>query len=243
MLRRGNSKCRGELPRPSNRHQSCSLTCTACACSMVNNPVTLTLADLLNPALFNPVTLPVTLVCAGNRRKEQNVVRKSLGFSWGPAGLSTSLFTGVYLADVLEHVQPRNEGTVGQPGFKRAAHVIFEGAEDLPNGKYGTSQLLRWARNKGKGMLLAWAMNGEVSGALGLHRFGIEADDGALFLTCAGSRTRPRLPTSSRGAGADWRAQRQVAQEDHRLGPRIPAPSPLLRQQGASDYAHARASS
>ena len=35
---------------------------------------------------FQVVTLPVTLVCAGNRRKEQNVVRKSLGFDWGAAG-------------------------------------------------------------------------------------------------------------------------------------------------------------
>ncbi|GAA5907038.1 hypothetical protein JCM5296_006574 [Sporobolomyces johnsonii] len=129
---------------------------------LVKNPCTLSLADLIDPSKFQTVTLPVTLVCAGNRRKEQNVVRKSLGFSWGPAGLSTALFTGVYLADVLNYVQPKNEGVVGQEGFRRAEHVIFEGAEDLPNGKYGTSQRLRWARQKEKGMLLAWAMNGEA---------------------------------------------------------------------------------
>lgn len=35
---------------------------------------------------FQVVTLPVTICCAGNRRKEQNVVRKSLGFSWGAGG-------------------------------------------------------------------------------------------------------------------------------------------------------------
>lgn len=91
------------------------------------------------------------------------VVAKSLGFSWGAAGLSTALFTGVFLADVLDYVQPVNEGKIGEPGFRRAEHVIFEGAEDLPNGKYGTSQRLRWARMKEKGMMLAWAMNGEVS--------------------------------------------------------------------------------
>ncbi|GAA5913630.1 uncharacterized protein JCM6883_004028 [Sporobolomyces salmoneus] len=129
---------------------------------LVENPCTLTLADLIDPSKFQTVTLPVTLVCAGNRRKEQNVVSKSLGFSWGPAGLSTALFTGVYLADVLAYARPRNEGTIGQEGFKRAEHVIFEGAEDLPNGKYGTSQRLRWARMREKGMLLAWAMNGEA---------------------------------------------------------------------------------
>lgn len=91
------------------------------------------------------------------------MVRQSLGFSWGPAGLSTSLFTGVYLADVLEKVMPSNVGRLGDKDFQRAEHVIFEGAEDLPDGKYGTSQRLRWARMREKGMMLAWAMNGEVS--------------------------------------------------------------------------------
>lgn len=31
-------------------------------------------------------TIPVTICCAGNRRKEQNMIRPSIGFSWGPAG-------------------------------------------------------------------------------------------------------------------------------------------------------------
>lgn len=111
------------------------------------------------------VTLPVTLVCAGNRRKEQNVVRKSLGFSWGAAGgelllssgslypltflifglVSTALWTGVYLADVLEYVKPIRP---------KAKHVIFEGCDNLPRGSYGTSQKLSWAANKEKGMLI-----------------------------------------------------------------------------------------
>ncbi|KPV75001.1 uncharacterized protein RHOBADRAFT_36993 [Rhodotorula graminis WP1] len=129
---------------------------------LCERPCTLTLADLVDPRKFKTVTLPVTLVCAGNRRKEQNVVRKSLGFSWGPAGLSTALYTGVYLADVLDYVRPRAEGQFGEPGYRRPEHVIFEGAEDLPNGKYGTSQRLRAARQKEKGMLLAWAHNGQA---------------------------------------------------------------------------------
>ncbi|KAF9480637.1 nitrate reductase [Pholiota conissans] len=112
------------------------------------NPVTLTLADLRTK--FRVVTVPITLVCAGNRRKEQNVVQKSLGFSWGAGGLSTALFTGVYLADVLAYVQPE----------RSAKHVVFEGIDDLPNGPYGTSQLLSWARDPRKGMMLAWGMNG-----------------------------------------------------------------------------------
>lgn len=50
----------------------------------VRKEVSLSLDDLRTK--FKTVTIPVTLVCAGNRRKEQNVVRKSLGFSWGAAG-------------------------------------------------------------------------------------------------------------------------------------------------------------
>ncbi|KAH7335973.1 nitrate reductase [Rhizoctonia solani] len=116
---------------------------------LVKNECTLTLNDLKSK--FPVVTLPVTLVCAGNRRKEQNMVLKGLGFSWGAAGVSTALFTGVYLADVLNYVQPIRP---------LAKHVVFEGTDSLPNGPYGTSQQLSWASNKEKGMLLAWSMNG-----------------------------------------------------------------------------------
>ncbi|KAH9836836.1 uncharacterized protein C8Q71DRAFT_707679 [Rhodofomes roseus] len=117
---------------------------------LIEHEVEFSIADLKEK--FEVVTLPVTLVCAGNRRKEQNVLRKSLGFDWGSAGLSTALWTGVYLADILAHVKPlRSAG---------AKHVIFEGGDSLPNGPYGTSQRLTWASNREKGYLVAWAMNG-----------------------------------------------------------------------------------
>ncbi|KAI6043890.1 hypothetical protein EDC04DRAFT_3056554 [Pisolithus marmoratus] len=116
---------------------------------LVQREATFTLQQLSET--FPVVTLPVTFVCAGNRRKEQNVVKKTLGFSWGAAGLSTALWTGVYLADVLAYVKPIR---------REAKHIVFEGADNLPNGPYGTSQLLSWAADKNKGMLLAWAMNG-----------------------------------------------------------------------------------
>lgn len=51
---------------------------------LIQRELTLTVEQLSQ--LFPIVTLPVTLVCAGNRRKEQNMVRKGLGFSWGAAG-------------------------------------------------------------------------------------------------------------------------------------------------------------
>ncbi|OCH89836.1 nitrate reductase [Obba rivulosa] len=117
---------------------------------LVEHECDLSLQDLRD--YFEVVTLPVTLVCAGNRRKEQNVVRKSLGFNWGAAGVSTALWTGVYLADVLKYVKPIRG---------KAKHVIFEGCDELPKGPYGTSQRLSWATSKEKGMLIAWAMNGQ----------------------------------------------------------------------------------
>lgn len=111
---------------------------------LVSREVEFSVADLKER--FEVVTLPVTLVCAGNRRKEQNVLRKSLGFDWGSAGLSTALWTGVYLADVLAYVKPsRSRG---------AKYVVFEGGDMLPDGPYGTSQRLTWSESREKGFLL-----------------------------------------------------------------------------------------
>lgn len=70
---------------------------------------------------YDQITAPITLVCAGNRRKEQNTVRKSKGFSWGPAGLSTALFTGPMMADIIRSAKP----------LRRAKYVCMEGADKL----------------------------------------------------------------------------------------------------------------
>ena len=79
----------------------------------------MTLRQLLEE--YDQVTYPVTLVCAGNRRKEQNVVRKSKGFSWGAAGVSTALFTGVSFSDILQTAKPK----------RNAKYVCMEGADEL----------------------------------------------------------------------------------------------------------------
>ena len=117
---------------------------------MVEIPVTMTLRDLLRE--YEQVTYPITLVCAGNRRKEQNVVRKTKGFSWGAAGLSTSVWTGVALGDLLARAVPK----------RGARYVCFEGADRLPNGYYGTSVKLNWAMDPNRGIMVAHKMNGET---------------------------------------------------------------------------------
>lgn len=120
---------------------------------LVENPLSLTLRELL--ADYEQVTYPVTLVCAGNRRKEQNVVRKTKGFSWGAAGVSTALWTGVPLDVLLARARPLMRGS------RRARYVCLEGADKLPNGYYGTSIKLPWAMDPARGVLVAHGMNGE----------------------------------------------------------------------------------
>ncbi|KAF1850486.1 uncharacterized protein K460DRAFT_412185 [Cucurbitaria berberidis CBS 394.84] len=117
---------------------------------LVANPFKITLRQLLDE--YENVTYPITLVCAGNRRKEQNVVRKSQGFSWGPAGVSTALFTGVVMKDVIERAKP----------LRKAKYVCMEGADKLPNGYYGTSVKLNWVMDPNRGIMLAHKMNGEM---------------------------------------------------------------------------------
>ncbi|KAJ5097203.1 hypothetical protein N7456_007924 [Penicillium angulare] len=116
---------------------------------LVENPITLSFRDILQN--YDQITTPITLVCAGNRRKEQNTVRKSKGFSWGPAGLSTALWTGPMMADILRTAKP----------LRRAKYVCMEGADKLPNGYYGTSVKLNWAMDFNRGIMLAHKMNGE----------------------------------------------------------------------------------
>ena len=61
---------------------------------MVDKPMTFTMNDLVTK--FENVTLLCTLVCAGNRRKEQNMIKKTKGFNWGASGTGTG--------DALLHV-------------------------------------------------------------------------------------------------------------------------------------------
>jgi nitrate reductase (NAD(P)H) len=87
--------------------------------SLVERPVILTFRQILNE--FEQITLPITLVCAGNRRKEQNIIEKSKGFSWGAAGVSTALFTGPLMSEVLRRARP----------LRKAKYVCMEGADKL----------------------------------------------------------------------------------------------------------------
>jgi len=103
------------------------------------------------------VTRPVLLVCAGNRRKEQNMRKKTIGFNWGAAGLSNTLWTGVPLREVLFKLG------IKEP--KEGVHVCFEGPErELPKGElgtYGTSIPLHKALDPSQDVMIAYMQNGE----------------------------------------------------------------------------------
>ena len=118
---------------------------------LVDTPMTFTMEDLLAmPAR----ELPVTLVCAGNRRKEENLVAQTIGFNWGAAGVSTSVWKGVLLRDVLLKcgVKTPADG---------ANHVCFVGVEKMPKGRYGTSINYFTAMDPACDVMLAYEQNGE----------------------------------------------------------------------------------
>jgi nitrate reductase (NAD(P)H) len=109
-------------------------------------------------------TQPVTLVCAGNRRKEQNQVMQTVGFNWGAAGCATSLWSGPLLSEVLRKAGVKEDETWNY-------HCEMVGVEDLPNKvgpgpynwpkkvKYGTSIPMSRVWNDAYSVQLSYAQN------------------------------------------------------------------------------------
>lgn len=58
---------------------------------LVDRPISLTMDEIVK---LPSVTVPVTVTCAGNRRKEENMTKKSIGFNWGPTATSCNYWTG-----------------------------------------------------------------------------------------------------------------------------------------------------
>nr|GLL44044.1 nitrate reductase [NADH]-like isoform X2 [Ipomoea trifida] len=122
---------------------------------LVKRPMKFTMEQLVTEFAYRE--FPATLVCAGNRRKEQNMVKKSIGFNWGAAAISTSVWRGVPLAALLKRcgIYSRKNGGL---------NVCFEGAEDLSGGggsKYGTSVSREVAMDPSRDIILAYMQNGE----------------------------------------------------------------------------------
>mmetsp|Transcript_30238 Transcript_30238/g.78184 ORF Transcript_30238/g.78184 Transcript_30238/m.78184 type:complete len:834 (-) Transcript_30238:53-2554(-) len=121
---------------------------------LVGKPRKFTMDEI---AALPSVTIPVTLVCAGNRRKEENMVKKTIGFNWGPAGTSTGYWTGVRLSDLLTLCGAKGPAQGGR-------HVAFRGPKkELPQGEdgsYGTSLKWEYAMDPANDVLIAYKHNG-----------------------------------------------------------------------------------
>lgn len=117
---------------------------------LVGKVRTFTMDDLVK---LPSVTLPVTLVCAGNRRKEQNMTKQTIGFSWGISAHACNHWTGVRLADLLR---------LCEVDLGKGKHVEFIGVEKegLPNGTYGTSIPISLAMDMYGDVLIAYEQNG-----------------------------------------------------------------------------------
>lgn len=123
---------------------------------LVKRPMKFTMDQLINE--FPSRELPVTLVCAGNRRKEQNMVKQTIGFNWGAAAVSTTVWRGVPLRALLKRcgVQSKKKG---------ALNICFEGSDMLPGGggsKYGTSIKKEFAMDPSRDIIVAYMQNGEM---------------------------------------------------------------------------------
>ncbi|KAE8652087.1 hypothetical protein Csa_018542 [Cucumis sativus] len=122
---------------------------------LVENPTSFTLDQLVNN--FRSLEFPVTIMCSGNRRKEQNMVKQTIGFHWGAAVTSTSLWRGVPLREVLKRcgIFSRQRG---------ALYVWMEGADNLPGGggcSYGTSIRREMAMDPSRDIIIAYKQNGD----------------------------------------------------------------------------------
>ncbi|KAH6775045.1 nitrate reductase 1 [Perilla frutescens var. hirtella] len=139
----------GPVPKASWEEWTVEIT------GLVKKPVRLTMQQLETE--FPSKEFPVSLVCAGNRRKEQNMVKQTIGFNWGAAGVSTSVWRGVPLRAILKRC-----GIMSKK--KGALNVCFEGAEILPGGggsRYGTSLSKEMAMDPARDIILAYMQNGE----------------------------------------------------------------------------------
>lgn len=113
--------------------------------------VDLSLEDL--ETKFESVTIPVTIQCSGNKRKYMNEEGPVQGLQWDANAISTALWTGVRLRDVLIYCG----FDLNDPKIK---HVIFEGLDKDPAGSvYSASIPIEKVKIENGEVLLAYKMN------------------------------------------------------------------------------------
>ncbi|KAL3677714.1 hypothetical protein R1sor_020670 [Riccia sorocarpa] len=133
---------------------------------LVDRPKKFTMRDLL---CFPSRRLPVTLMCSGNRSKELCKDSKITGLKWGPGAVSTSVWGGARLCDVLQHCgvhMPKKRGLqyfVCCSGADKPIGTNKKTTSDASSSSsYGTSIPLEVALDESRDVLLAYEQNGDL---------------------------------------------------------------------------------
>ncbi|KAL4430845.1 hypothetical protein ABPG75_006101 [Micractinium tetrahymenae] len=120
---------------------------------LVERPCQLSMQELTERFAEHGVL--ATLSCAGNRRREVQLVARTQGFAWGHSAIATTEWAGARLCDVLEWV-----------GVKKGASFIhFSGPPGEVaggDGTYATSIPLWKGQDRFSEVLLAWRHNGRL---------------------------------------------------------------------------------
>lgn len=124
-------------------------------CGNVNKRRDFTMDDLKR---MHSVSLPILMVSAANRGKEQNMLEQTNGFNWGAGAISNTIWTGVPLRDVLRiagvtKVTPERQFVcLSGPSGELSGGV---------DGSYGTCIPLSRALDPSHDVIIAYAQNGE----------------------------------------------------------------------------------
>jgi nitrate reductase (NAD(P)H) len=108
---------------------------------------------------FPAINIPVFIACDGNRRKELSKIRSAQGAPFGPAAGGCAYWKGPMLRDILLAAGVQDPHSSGANKKKAAGWVNFEGADELPEGKYATSIPLDYAMDPRNDVILAFQMN------------------------------------------------------------------------------------
>eukprot|EP00562_Extubocellulus_spinifer_P005117 CAMPEP_0178535842 /NCGR_PEP_ID=MMETSP0696-20121128/35763_1 /TAXON_ID=265572 /ORGANISM="Extubocellulus spinifer, Strain CCMP396" /LENGTH=511 /DNA_ID=CAMNT_0020168013 /DNA_START=25 /DNA_END=1560 /DNA_ORIENTATION=- len=117
---------------------------------LVDSPVSLSMDALTTN--YPTTEFPVTISCCGNRRKEMNMIKQTIGFNWGIGACGTMVYKGVLLRDLLASVGVDHESVADITG----THVEFIGNEDLGNKCGGPAKCLDPAEE----VMVAFQANG-----------------------------------------------------------------------------------
>jgi sulfite oxidase len=128
-----------------------------CLDGLLNEPTTLTLANLQDENIFPRVSKLVTIQCSGTRRMEQIAEfagegDEMINAPWSEGAIGTAKWTGVSLKRVIKYCGGLKDG--GKHLELYGAETYFKGGECM---NYVVS--VPWSKVKANEVLLAWEMN------------------------------------------------------------------------------------